>query len=49
MVLGGLSGCSASHALAQAGLRVSVVKRAPALEGLAGGFEREGYFYALGS
>jgi protoporphyrinogen oxidase len=45
---GGLSGCSAAYALAQAGLRVSVVERAPALGGLAGSFEREGHFYPLG-
>jgi protoporphyrinogen oxidase len=45
---GGLSGCSAAYSLAQAGLRVSVVERAPALGGLAGSFEREGNFYPLG-
>jgi protoporphyrinogen oxidase len=45
---GGLSGCSAAHALAEAGLRVTVVERAPALGGLAGSFEREGHFYPLG-
>src|SRR6059058_4573922 len=45
---GGLSGCSAAYALAQAGLRVTVVERAPALGGLAGSFEREGHFYPLG-
>jgi len=45
---GGLSGCSAAYALAQAGLRVSVVERAPTLGGLAGSFEREGHFYPLG-
>jgi protoporphyrinogen oxidase len=45
---GGLSGCSAAYALAQAGLHVSVVERAPALGGLAGSFEREGHFYPLG-
>src|SRR6478672_1203783 len=45
---GGLSGCSAAYALAQAGLRVSVIERAPALGGLASSFEREGHFYPLG-
>jgi len=45
---GGLSGCSAAYALAQAGLCVSVVERAPTLGGLAGSFEREGHFYPLG-
>ena len=45
---GGLSGCSAAYALARAGLRVTVVERAPALGGLAGSFEREGHFYPLG-
>src|SRR5215207_4222173 len=45
---GGLSGCSTAYALAQAGLHVSVVERAPALGGLAGSFEREGHFYPLG-
>jgi protoporphyrinogen oxidase len=45
---GGLSGCSAAYALAQAGLRVTIVERAPALGGLAGSFEREGNFYPLG-
>jgi protoporphyrinogen oxidase len=43
---GGLSGCSAAYALA--GLRVTVVERAPTLGGLAGSFEREGHFYPLG-
>ena len=37
---GGLSGCSAGYALAQAGLRVCVIERAPALGGLGGSFER---------
>jgi protoporphyrinogen oxidase len=45
---GGLSGCSAAYALAQAGFGVTVVERAPALGGLAGSFEREGNFYPLG-
>jgi protoporphyrinogen oxidase len=45
---GGLSGCSAAYALAQAGLRVCVIERAGALGGLAGSFEREGHFYPLG-
>jgi protoporphyrinogen oxidase len=45
---GGLSGCSAAYALAQAGLCVSVVERAPTVGGLAGSFEREGHFYPLG-
>jgi protoporphyrinogen oxidase len=45
---GGLSGCSAAYALALAGLRVTVVERAPRLGGLAGSFEREGHFYPLG-
>ncbi|MGO9034334.1 FAD-dependent oxidoreductase [Mycobacterium sp.] len=45
---GGLSGCSAAYALAQAGLCVRVVERAPTLGGLAGSFEREGHFYPLG-
>ncbi|MBW0012737.1 FAD-dependent oxidoreductase [Mycobacterium sp.] len=45
---GGLSGCSASYVLAQAGLRVSVIERAPALGGLGGSFERDGHFYPLG-
>lgn len=43
-----MSGCSAAYALAQAGLCVSVVERAPTLGGLAGSFEREGHFYPLG-
>jgi protoporphyrinogen oxidase len=43
-----LSGCSAAYALTRAGLRVSLVERAPALGGLAGSFEREGHFYPLG-
>src|SRR6516164_10811786 len=45
---GGLSGCSAGYALAQAGLRVCVIERAPALGGLGGSFERDGHFYPLG-
>jgi protoporphyrinogen oxidase len=45
---GGLSGCATAYALAQAGLRVTVLERAPALGGLAGSFEREGHFYPLG-
>lgn len=49
MVLGGgLSGCGAAYALAQAGLRVRIVERGPAVGGLAGSFEREGRFYPLG-
>ncbi len=45
---GGLSGCSAGYALAQAGLHVCVIERAPALGGLGGSFERDGHFYPLG-
>jgi protoporphyrinogen oxidase len=45
---GGLSGCSAGYALAQAGLRVCVIERAPVLGGLGGSFERDGHFYPLG-
>jgi protoporphyrinogen oxidase len=45
---GGLSGCAAGYALAQAGFRVSVIERAPALGGLGGSFERDGHFYPLG-
>jgi protoporphyrinogen oxidase len=45
---GGLSGCATAYALAQSGLRVTVLERAPALGGLAGSFEREGHFYPLG-
>ncbi len=45
---GGLSGCSAAYSLAQSGLRVTVIERAPTLGGLAGSFEREGHIYPLG-
>ena len=49
MVLGGgLSGCAAAYALAEAGLRVTIIERGRSLGGLAGSFEREGRFYPLG-
>jgi protoporphyrinogen oxidase len=46
---GGLSGAAAAYALARAGLTdITVLERGTALGGLAGSFEREGYFYPLG-
>lgn len=46
---GGLSGVASALTLAQAGFQeITLLERGPRLGGLAGSFEREGYFYPLG-
>ena len=45
---GGMAGIGAAHALAGAGLAVTVVERGTELGGLAGSFEQDGRFYPIG-